>query len=228
MKRTRIAILAIMFSSTAAMAATAAPSRIRGTIASVSPDKIVVHTTEGTDLPIDLSSDTKYLQVVKSSLDKVEQGSYIGTATKSLGSTQIALEVVVFPPSMKGAGEGHYGWDRIPDTTLSGKSYTPSAMTNGSVAAVTAPSGAMVNSAMTNGSVSAASNQNGVKELTVTYKGGQQTVLVPPTAPIVTFHPGTRSDLSKGAAVFIRATASGGKTTAQMVAVGVDGVKPPM
>jgi hypothetical protein len=28
--------------------------------------------------------------------------------------------VVIFPPSLKGTGEGHYAWDRIPDTTLSG------------------------------------------------------------------------------------------------------------
>jgi len=27
---------------------------------------------------------------------------------------------VIFPPSLKGTGEGHYAWDRIPDTTLSG------------------------------------------------------------------------------------------------------------
>jgi hypothetical protein len=129
---------------------------------------------------------------------------------------------------MKGVGEGHYAWDQLPDTTLSSSGFTSSSMTNGNVAAVAAPSGSVVNSAMTNGNVSTTAQQNGVKKLTVTYKGGQQTVLVPPTAPIVTFQPGSTADVSQGATVFIVAVTDGGKTTAGLVAVGKDGVKPPM
>jgi hypothetical protein len=224
-----IALAALLFSSVTAIAAPpAAPTRIRGTLSSVDTGKIVVHTTTGEDLPIALTPDTKYLGVINSSLDKIEQGSYIGTATKTVGSNQIALEVVVFPPAMKGIGEGHYAWDKLPDTTLSGHSYTSSAMTNGSVAAVSAPSAASVNSAMTNGSVSAASAQNGVKKLTVTYKGGEQSIIVPPTAPVVTFRPATTADLTKGASVFIQAVNNGGQEMAGFVAVGIDGVKPPM
>lgn len=56
-----------------------------------------------------------------------------------IGDQLIALEVVIFPPSLKGTGEGHYAWDRIPDTTLSGVGTAPSAMTNGTVSAVGAP-----------------------------------------------------------------------------------------
>jgi hypothetical protein len=231
MKRISIALAALVFSSvtvTAFAAPPAAPARIRGTIASVDAGKIVVHTTAGDDLPIALSADTKYLGVINSSLDKIEQGSYIGTATKSVGPTQVALEVVVFPPAMKGVGEGHYPWDKLPDTTLSGHPATSSAMTNGNVAAVSTPAGASVNSAMTNGNVSAASAQNGVKKLTVSYKGGEQSILVPPTAPIVTFRPGSTADLAKGASVFVTAVTNNGQATAGLVAVGIDGVKPPM
>jgi len=229
MKRISIALAAAMLSSTMAIAApAAAPARIRGTIASVDAGKIVVHTATGEDLPITLNADTKYIGVINSSLDKVEQGSYIGTATKTVGPTQIALEVTVFPPAMKGVGEGHYAWDSLPDTTLSGHSNTPSAMTNGNVVSVSAPSGATVNSAMTNGNVSAASAQNGVKKLTVSYNGGSQTIVVPPSAPIVTFRPGSTGDLLKGASVFIQGATNGGQTTAGLVAVGIDGVKPPM
>jgi hypothetical protein len=230
MKRMSLALAALLFSSVAAIAAPpAAPSRIRGTIASVEAGKIVVHTTAGDDLPIALTADTKYLGVVNSSLDKIEQGSYIGTATKSVGPTQVALEVVVFPAAMKGVGEGHYAWDKLPDTTLAGgHSTTSSAMTNGNVASVSTPSGATVNSAMTNGNVSASSAQNGVKKLTVSYKGGEQSILVPPTAPVVTFRPGTTADLTQGASVFVQAVTNGGQATAGLVAVGIGGVKPPM
>jgi hypothetical protein len=229
MKRISLALAAAMFASVSALAAPpAAPARIRGTITSVDAGKIVVHTAAGDDLPIALTANTKYLGVINSSLDKIEQGSYIGTATKSVGPTQVALEVVVFPAAMKGVGEGHYAWDKLPDTTLSGHSSTSSAMTNGTVASVSAPAGASVNSAMTNGNVSAASAQNGVKKLTVSYKGGEQSIIVPPTAPIVTFRPGSTADVTKGASVFVEAVKNDGQESAVLVAVGVDGVKPPM
>ncbi|MBN8898049.1 MAG: hypothetical protein J0H35_07675 [Rhodospirillales bacterium] len=94
--------------------------RIRGTVTAVSPDSVNLHTTDGKDLAVTLRDNTRYANVVKASLTDVAPGSYIGTATKEVGGKLIALEVVVFPPAMKGVGEGHYGWDRIRDTTLSG------------------------------------------------------------------------------------------------------------
>ncbi len=213
------------------MSAFAAPEheRVRGTVTSISSDTLTVHTTTGDDVPIMLSGDTKYLRVEKSSLNNVEKGSYIGTATKDVGSMLVALEVVIFPPAMKGTGDGHYAWDKIPDTTMSGGSATSSTMTNGSVASVaTSSQPTTVNSAMTNGSVSAASSEKGAKRLTVTYKGGEKTILVPPTAPIVTFKPGEMSEVTKGATVFVNATKDAGKVMAGAVIVGSDGVNPPM
>ena len=153
--------------------------------------------------------------------------SFIGTATKDVGGTQVALEVVIFPPSLRGTGEGHYAWDKIPDTTFSGDSQTSSSMTNGNVSAVST-SAPKVNSTMTNGDVAATQSQDGVTHLVVTYKGGQQDVLVPPTAPIVTFRPGTKALVAKGDDVFVKATPTGSGLVANTVAVGVDGVKPPM
>ncbi len=51
---------------------------------------------------------------------------------------------------------------------------------------------------------------------------------MPPTAPIVTFRPGTKALVAKGNDVFIKATQTGSGLEANTVAVGVDGVKPPM
>ena len=81
---------------------------------------------------------------------------------------------------------------------------------------------------MTNGSVATATAKGGIKQLTVTYKGGEQTILVPPTAPIVTLQPGAVSDLKVGDGVFVNAIADGGKTTAGLILVGSDGVVPPI
>jgi hypothetical protein len=100
-------------------------------------------------------------------------------------------------------------------------------MTNGNVSAVST-SAATVHSTMTNGDVTASQSQGGRTHLVVTYKGGQQDVLVPPTAPIVTFQPGTKDQVAKGDDVFIKATETGSGLVANTVAVGVDGVKPPM
>jgi hypothetical protein len=42
----------------------------------------------------------------------IKQGTFIGTATATqLDSTLRSLEVVVFPDSIRGTGEGHYPWD---------------------------------------------------------------------------------------------------------------------
>jgi hypothetical protein len=211
--------------SSAAWAAT--PERVRGTVVSASGGMVVVHPASGSDVTVGLTETTRYLQVVKADLGKIEKDSYIGTATKEVGGKLIALEVVVFPPAMKGAGEGHYGWDKIPDTTLAGKSTASSMMTNGTVSAVAA-NGATANSTMTNGTVSAEAGKGGAKQLTVTYKGGEQSILVPPTAPIVSFQPGALADVVAGKTVFINASNNDGKLTANSVAVGTDGANPPM
>ena len=104
----------------AASNAVAAPERVRGTIDSVSGDTLTVDTAAGQTVPVTLTDRTRYLKVAPSSLNRVDPGAYIGTATKSIGDQLIALEVVIFPSSLKGTGEGHYAWDRIPDTTLTG------------------------------------------------------------------------------------------------------------
>jgi hypothetical protein len=211
----------------AMQAPNSAVERVRGTIASVSADSVTVDTYAHKPVTVALTGNTKYLEVEKSNLNEIEKGSYIGTATKDVGGTQVALEVVVFPPSMRGTGEGHYAWDKIPDTTLSGGARTSSTMTNGNVSVVST-SVPTVNSTMTNGDVAASKSQGGITNLVVTYNGGKQDVLVPPTAPIVTYRPGTKALVAKGNDVFIKAIHTGSDLVANAVAVGVHGVRPPM
>jgi hypothetical protein len=212
--------------SAAALAAPA-PERVRGTVESISDTMLVVHTTSGSDVTVYLTGATGYLGVTKSNLDHLDAGSYIRTATKSIGDKLVALGVLIFPPSMKGTAEGHVGWDSIPDTTLSGGAVTNSAMTNGTVT-VAVPAGDAVNTTMTNGTVSSAGVADGAKQITVTYKGGAQIVLVPPTAPVVAVRPGAKSDVTEGKVVFINGFQQDGKVIAAAVFVGVDGATPPI
>lgn len=204
-------------------AAVAGPERLRGTVKSISDNTLVVHTANGTDETLNLTAKTGYLTVTKSSLDHIESGGYIGVATKSIGDKLVALGVLLFPPAMKGAAEGHFDWDPILDTTLSGGGTTASAMTNGTVTAAKSAAGAgTVTSTMTNGTVSSASASGGTKQVTVTYKGGKQNVLVPPTAPVVTVVPGAKSDVTVGAVVFINAVRQDGQLSAGAIFAGLD------
>lgn len=206
----------------------ASDERIRGTIETVTPSDITVETAAG-EVKLAVTDATEYASVVKSSLSNITKGSYIGTATKGSGNFLVALEVVVFPPSMRGTGEGHYAWDALPDTTLAGSTPVASSMTNGTVETdqpMASPN--QVKTSMTNGDIQSTSDDGGAKRITVTYNGGRQSILVPPTAPVVTFKPAGRDVVVPGAHVFIRTSESSGKVTASFIAVGKDGLVPPM
>lgn len=105
---------------------------------------------------------------------------------------------------------------------------TASSMTNGSIAAAKEKSAAVTNSSMTNGSVTTASDHGKARQLTVTYQGGEQTVLVPPTASVVTLQFGAVSDIKPGVGVFVNAISDSGKTAAGLVIIGTDGAVPPI
>ena len=64
---------------------------------------------------------------------------------------------------------------------------------------------------MTNGTVSSTTGSGGAKQLVVTYMGGNQVILVPPTAQL-----GERAELKPGAAVFIINALSHGGTDARI------------
>ena len=207
-------------------AASAEPTlqRVRGTVDSVGAGSVTIKTNDGKSTAVTLAPDTKFASVVKSSLDAVTTGVFIGTATKGT-NPPTALEVVVFPESMRGTAEGHYDWDTITDTTEGGKPVK-SAMTNGTIKTATKP---VTRSAMTNGTVKSGASADGAKKLTVTFDGDKSLdIAVPPSAPIVAFEPGDQSVLKPGAKIFAVAAVNGDKLDGKLVAVGKDGVTPPM
>ena len=186
--------------SLSALAQTAPPTRVRGTIASLAGNLLTVKSRTGDMLEIVLADTVAVASVKKVELSAIAPGSFIGTATRTDADGKMtALEVLVFPEALRGTGEGHYPWDLEPG----------SMMTNGTV----------------NGAVTASSG----RELTVGFKDGSKTVYVPPNAPVVTFAPADRADLKPGAPVFLIAPKNAeGKLTATRVTVGKDGVAPPM
>lgn len=218
--------LASLLTLGAAAQAAAPPERLRGTIEAVESGGFTLKTLDGKSERVTLAPDSKVSWVVPAQLDHIKDGVFIGTATK--GEPPVALEVVLFPESMRGTGEGHYDWDVIPDHT--GGTAVKSTMTNGTVkAAAPASDAPRVKSAMTNGTVKA-SGTGAERTLTVDYgKGQSMTILVPPQAPVVTFEPADAAAISAGAKAFVvAARGEDGTITARRVAVGKDGLTPPM
>jgi hypothetical protein len=83
-------------------------------------------------------------------------------------------------------------------------------------------------SMMTNANLSGSAQMGSGNELTLTYKNGEQKILVTPETTYITFVPGTRADLKPGETIFSGARVEGdGKFFTQRVAVSKDGVKPP-
>ena len=174
--------------------------RIRGDIVSVEGSNLTVRTRAGELASIRLADSHKVTAVVRTTPDAIVPGSYVGTASMpQADGTGRALEVLVFPESGRGSGEGHYAWDLRPG----------SMMTNATVAEVVGV-------------------DNG-RRMTLKYKDGEQTIVVPPDAPIVTFEPGTAQMLRPGAHVMLSARVQpDGSLAATGVAVGKDGLVPPM
>lgn len=199
------------------------PVHIRGTVVSATATDLTVKTGAG-DVSLAIDSTTRIAGVVPSSLEQIKEGSFVGIANMPGARTSSALEVVVFPESMKGAGLGDYPWDLAPKNK-DGAAQS-SAMTNGTVKSSMAASSPATGSAMTNGTVKKTESSKGLV-LTVDYGKGEKTIRVPTNVPVVGIVPADASKLLPGAHVFVSTKADAPKNAA-FVAVGIDGTVPPM
>ncbi|HEU4922217.1 MAG TPA: hypothetical protein VFT23_03995 [Burkholderiales bacterium] len=83
-------------------------------------------------------------------------------------------------------------------------------------------------STMTNANLDGIAQVSGGNEITLSYQGGSQKILVPSGTPIVAFDPGSRADLKPGEWIWTNARQeSDGKIVAERLNVSKDGVKPP-
>ena len=175
---------------------------IRGAIESVASDgaSLQVLTREGEHVTLRLKQPSRINAVVAATLADIKPGSYVGAgAMPGADGVQIAMEVHIFPESMRGAGEGFRAFDLAPGST------------------------------MTNGSIQARVDGVNGPKLTVTYKGGEKTIAIDNKTHIVAFEAGSPADLKPGAAVVARGVkAADGVYDVAIVLVGKDGVKPPM
>jgi hypothetical protein len=175
--------------------------RLRGAVESVNGETLVIHTRDGETANVHLKSGTPVGALIKAQLSDIKPGLFIGAAALPGSDGALkAMEVHIFPEAMRGTGEGFRPFDLAPG------------------------------SSMTNGNISAAVDSVDGPKLTVTYKGGEQTIVVDKATPIVTLTPGSADDVKPGAGIIVFAAAKGADGTyeAARLIVGRDGVKPPM
>ena len=175
--------------------------RIRGVIESVDGPVYVVKNRDGAELKLTVTDPPLYVAIVKATMADIKPGMFVGaTGQTQPDGSQKAIEVHIFPESMRGTGEGHYDWDLKPNTK------------------------------MTNANVDQTVNGNDGQTLSVKYKDGEKKILVTPETAVVTYVPGSKDDLKPGIKIFVGAGKKMADGTVQTprVTYGKDGLTPPM
>jgi hypothetical protein len=174
--------------------------RVRGQVVSLDGATLTIKSRTGEDVMVRLADKWAVGGIVKASMTDIKPGTFIGTAAMPQPGTSLrALEVVVFPEAMRGTGEGSYDWDLKPQ------------------------------SSMTNANITNAVDSVDGRTVTLAYKGGTKSIVIGADTPIVTFGAADKSDIKPGANVFVAAQKQAdGSLVAARVAVGKDGVVPPM
>jgi hypothetical protein len=195
-----LVVLALIAFSSSALAEQSQPSRVRGAIASIDGDMLTVKSRDGADVKLHIASSMGVTGVAKVALADIKVGSFIGATTvPGPDGKQNAVEVHVFPESMRGTGEGSRPFDLRPNST------------------------------MTNATVAESVVNNDGHILTIKYKDGEKKVAVSQDTPVVTYVPADKSELKAGAKViaFIKKLPDG-SFEANRISVGRDGLTPPM
>jgi len=150
--------------------------RIRGTIERIEGPVYVVKNRDGSELKLTVTDNRLFVAIVPATMADIKPGMFVGSAgMMEADGTQKAIEVHIFPESMRGTGEGHYDWDLIPK----------SKMTNGNVEqAVTGVDGPV---------------------LSVKYKDGEKKLVVTPQTVVVTYVMGDKAEIQPGTKIFVAA-----------------------
>jgi hypothetical protein len=150
--------------------------RIRGMIERVEGPVYVVKNRDGAELKLTVTDNPLFVAIAPSTMADIKQGMFVGSAgMMQPDGTQKAIEVHIFPESMRGTGEGHYDWDLKPQTK----------MTNGNVEQTVAGVDGPL--------------------LSVKYKDGEKKLVVTPETVVVTYVPGNKDELTPGTKIFVAA-----------------------
>jgi hypothetical protein len=174
----RVLAAASLFSICMVLPASAQEAvRIRGTVERIEGPVYVVKNRDGAEVKLTTVADNPlFVAIVPAKMADIKQGMFVGSAgMMQEDGTQKAIEVHIFPESMRGTGEGHYDWDLMPK------------------------------SKMTNANVEQAVNSVNGQVLSVKYKDGEKKLLVTPETVVVTYEFGKREEIVPGTKIFVAA-----------------------
>ena len=174
--------------------------RVAGTVDKLDDNKLTVDTKGSQPVTVVLADNAAVFGVEKRTVADIKPGDYLASGgVKGTDGKIHAVEVRIFPESLRGTGEGQRPWDARPDGV----------MTNATVGTVShSPEGGVIH---------------------VKYKEGESEFTVGSEVPVLAYVAGDRSLLKPGAAIFTIAekkpdgTLMTGRVTAEK-----NGVKPPM
>src|SRR5882762_10642606 len=150
--------------------------RIRGTVERVDGPVYVVKNRDGAELKLTVTDNPLFVAIVPAKMADIKPGMFVGSAgMMQPDGSQKAIEVHIFPESMRGTGEGHYDWDLLPK------------------------------SKMTNANVEQAVNSVDGQVLSVKYKDGEKKLLVTPETIVVTYEIGRKDEVQPGTKIFVAA-----------------------
>src|SRR5947209_14641650 len=170
------AALAAVFAVSTAPAQQPATQRVAGTLDKVEGNTLTIKAASGPVI-LKLADNALIVARIKASAADIKAGDYVASGgVPQPDGTQKAVELRIFPESMRGNGDGHRpGWPGAPNGT----------MTNGAVGqTVTSVDGPV---------------------LTVKYKDGEKKIIVGPSVPVSRLEMADRSELKSGAAVAVAA-----------------------
>lgn len=171
-RRSTLAIVAVGLAALATPVLAQSNARVRATVVGLEGDRLTLRTKDDLDLKVRLAEPVSVSARVRADPSTVKPGSYVGAAAVPGKNGSLAgVEVVIFPETSRGAGEGHRPMDLLPDST------------------------------MTNATVSDEVMSVDGKTLKLTYKGGEQTLTLTPDTRIFVVVMGSLADLKPGAIV---------------------------
>lgn len=178
------------------------PVSVRGTVQKIDDQAITVKSRAGATTVVKLAPNYRVSTLDRKKLSDIHAGDFVGaTSVPGKDGKLHATEVHIFPPALRGAGEGQQPWDTAPKAVMTNATVTGMAK---------APQGQV---------------------LSVNYKGSTAEMVVDSKTVIVAPSPQPASvkDLTRGKTVYIFARkASDGSLTTGNITVEKNGVKPPM
>ena len=162
--------------------------RIRGTVEKLEGAVLSIKTADGSAM-VFLAENTAVAALEKGSPADIKAGLFIGAgALPQPDGTLKAVQVTIFPESLRGAGEGHRAWDVLPEST------------------------------MTNANITEAIGGVDGATLTLAYKGGEKKLVLAPDTRILKLVAAGAGDVQPGAEVslFAEKAADGSLKTARV------------